>query len=765
MRVALRAQRSPSKRESTNDFTGLAEDSIMKKGCIISIIALLLVICLALGIAGFFLSQTPPARPSVLITSPQTGERVAVGQATIIHAVARGDTAQKIKRIELWIDGKLQDAQSSNVPGGVSPLPLVVNWRPATPGAHNVIVRAYNTQNVRAYASLNVEAVQSSDRDNDRTPDAMDGCPDQPGLTTNNGCPVPSTNDRDGDGVLDSSDACPDQLGSTLADGCPDVDGDGVRDSGDACPREPGLPDRNGCPAPGDADGDGVPDASDACPRETGHAETNGCPDRDGDGVVDRDDACPDTPGLPGQAGCPDRDNDSVRDMFDLCPDVPGVPTNAGCPVSGTADRDGDGVRDDTDLSPSEPGRAEDGGVPVPGGGADTDRDGIADAEEPPSDPAETFIPELGIQEAFFPAFAEFQALEFRVVGADFDSIYCYAGLNGEDNRYGPFDPMGDRRWDIAEYLGGNNSQHLAIPQGQPLRLHVECYGNRRSPFGGGFMAHVFDLGTINQQHFPPEWDGRILIHNSSGSAEGYSFDIKYRICNGSCASPNYQSPWIRLSQRHFPPPTRYTLRWTWSGDRSSIEGFRIYINGSRVLTADRNAHSADLTSMRPHCDETRRVFMTVVRRDSESPPSNIYEWRGGSCSRTVRVTFDILDTHIGGPNPPGPRPLVGPIRGSLWVNEQRVDYDNSHKLTPDHDYPVADWLTPNNTFTVVLDQGEDLTVGGTVIDKDRIGRDDTLFSAEHTFPANANLPAQYTLSNRLMKLKLKIEVLDQPEN
>jgi hypothetical protein len=57
--------------------------------------------------------------------------------------------------------------------------------------------------------------------------------------------------DRDGDGVPDAVDACPDQPGVEHSDpkvnGCPDSDNDGLPDSIDACPREPGRP-PTGCP-------------------------------------------------------------------------------------------------------------------------------------------------------------------------------------------------------------------------------------------------------------------------------------------------------------------------------------------------------------------------------------------------------------------------------------------------------------------------------------------------------------------------------------
>ena len=96
----------------------------------------------------------------------------------------------------------------------------------------------------------------------------------------------------------------------------PDGDGDGIADAIDACPDVPGVahddPKRNGCPS--DRDDDGIADLQDACPDVPGVShddpKRNGCPsDRDDDGVADAQDACPDVAGIesddPKLHGCP----------------------------------------------------------------------------------------------------------------------------------------------------------------------------------------------------------------------------------------------------------------------------------------------------------------------------------------------------------------------------------------------------------------------------------------------------------------------------
>lgn len=164
------------------------------------------------------------------------------------------------------------------------------------------------------------------DRDGDKIVDAMDACPDVPGIKTDdpktNGCPPPPS-DKDKDGILDKDDACPEVAGKPSTDpkrhGCPDQDsdGDGILDPVDACPTVKGVPSedpqKHGCPL-ADKDGDTIPDDVDACVDlpgvKTDDPKTNGCPpDTDGDGIRDDLDACPKEKGVddpdPTKRGCP----------------------------------------------------------------------------------------------------------------------------------------------------------------------------------------------------------------------------------------------------------------------------------------------------------------------------------------------------------------------------------------------------------------------------------------------------------------------------
>lgn len=169
-------------------------------------------------------------------------------------------------------------------------------------GAGPGLTRGIGTPEWRGLASLvwfpvperPAPAVPVTDRDGDGIGDAVDACPDTPGVASDdpkkNGCPKPK--DRDGDGIVDDDDACPDEAGVKSDDpklnGCPerDRDHDKILDKDDACPDEFGEPSddpqKNGCPKPKDTDGDGITDDVDACVNDPGppneDPKKNGCP-------------------------------------------------------------------------------------------------------------------------------------------------------------------------------------------------------------------------------------------------------------------------------------------------------------------------------------------------------------------------------------------------------------------------------------------------------------------------------------------------------
>ncbi len=241
-------------------------------------------------------------------------------------------------------------------------------------------------------------ALAAADSDEDGTPTASDGCPDDPDKTAAGvcGCGTPDTN-SDSDSTPDCNDGCPadgDKTDPGLCGcGIPDTnsDSDSTPDCNDGCPNDgdktdPGL---CGCGVPDtNSDSDTTPDCNDGCPNDSDKTDPGLCgcgiPDTnsDSDSTPDCNDGCPNDgdktdPGLCG-CGVPDTntDADALPDCVDECPNDPDKlePGVCGC---GTADTnsDSDAIPDCLDGCPDDGEKTEPGvcGCGVPDTNSDTD--------------------------------------------------------------------------------------------------------------------------------------------------------------------------------------------------------------------------------------------------------------------------------------------------------------------------------------------------------------------------------------------------------
>jgi len=238
------------------------------------------------------------------------------------------------------------------------------------------------------------------------------------------------------------------------------------------------------------------------------------------------------------------------------------------------------------------------------------------------------------------PTQVKFEALEFAVY-EDYDDIYCYVSLaNGPVERapeMGFFRPLGERRWDIAEYLGGENSRVIEVPSSGPLRVFVECYG-----WLGGTHEH---LGLVDTSHLPEEWDGRIIRVHGTGSD---GFDLAYRIIVVISGIPApYDLRHVQIGGWHY-------LDWTWDGNEEEIDGFRVYRNDNLVATLSAGERSASVSTwwITPPCGERNEFYVKAYKGEFgegvESYPSNRLTFEGPPCGEID----DILSVELL-PSPP----------------------------------------------------------------------------------------------------------------
>ncbi len=238
----------------------------------------------------------------------------------------------------------------------------------------------------------------NTDTDNDGIPDTADADIDGDGI------PNEADADVDGDGIIDNgpdtdSDGINDANDPDIdGDGIPnetdaDVDGDGVNDNGTDTDSD-GINDANDP----DIDGDGIPNEADVDVNGDG-TNDNGT-DTDGDGINNANDSDIDGDGIDNSSDT-DIDGDGIDNQADADADGDGVVENGpdtdndGINDANDPDIDGDGISNEADVDPDGDG-TNDNGTDSDGDGindahdtednADTDNDGIINAEDPDID-------------------------------------------------------------------------------------------------------------------------------------------------------------------------------------------------------------------------------------------------------------------------------------------------------------------------------------------------------------------------------------------
>ena len=361
--------------------------------------------------------------------------------------------------------------------------------------------------------------------------------------------------------------------------------------------------------------------------------------------------------------------------------------------------------------------------------------------------------------------------------------------------RWGPYELEGLRNWDLAAYsglLGGSNSRHILVPPGEPLEVRAECGAEVISGYeSGGSWGTYHDLGGFIERHHPDtDWDGQPISSTSIGGDGGRSFEASYRICAGSCESFDVQPPILTL----YHGMGQHMLLWYWEGDRSTIDGFKWYVNGNFISTFAPDRNSNSVRWFEPPCGGRREFHMTAYRGALESPPSNTTYWTGPDCPKQYRVTFERLLTgsNWGDNDEDRSEDLnrIGPIYGNFSVTAgdevQSLEFDAAEAdsfffipvsrgtiLSLNKDYSIAvlfyqirrDWTYGDsfsapytNVFTVELSPGDDLNFGGLIKDMDDWSSDDVIFHAYRPFPADDILTGEYTLSDRNITLVVLIE-------
>ena len=120
--------------------------------------AILLIISISALVGYFFFRpEELSERPLVLIHSPENEQETPIGSRVQIHATARDNSG--IQRMEFWVDGTLEEVQTTALEGGITPFPMVVSWEPQEIREYTITFRAFNSLGVRAHSSIIVQGI------------------------------------------------------------------------------------------------------------------------------------------------------------------------------------------------------------------------------------------------------------------------------------------------------------------------------------------------------------------------------------------------------------------------------------------------------------------------------------------------------------------------------------------------------------------------------------------------------------------------------
>jgi LysM repeat protein len=353
------------------------------------------------------------------------------------------------------------------------------------------------------------------------------------------------------------------------------------------------------------------------------------------------------------------------------------------------------------------------------------------EAEEPPEGP------EISEEEPELPTVTlGFEALEFEV-DQPYDEVYCMVQLADypmeQIPETGSFTPLGSNYWDIQAELAGSNSKQVTV-QGDTVRVEVECFG--WSGIDG------WSLGHFVREHGEAEWTGEDIPVTAIAD-DGRWFTVVYRICPTFPCEPREVPPapenltyaegcscpsWIGCP----PCAPYYAMAWDWLGDEGEIDGFRLYRNGAILYERDPSYHWTLIAEedAYPPCGETYDYEVTAYEGfpgvGPESDPSNTVTRTGPACPTTVAVTFETLHTGCIKPDPCFDPTCVSCELPS-WIGVVAANEEYYNRLMPFGApdiysfmvQPVSYLFDGNDTLTVELDPGENLTLGMLIMDWD----------------------------------------------
>lgn len=244
----------------------------------------------------------------------------------------------------------------------------------------------------------------------------------------------------------------------------------------------------------------------------------------------------------------------------------------------------------------------------------------------------------------------EIEAVDMNVVSG-YDRVYCYLSLEGAPEKRVPTDldasvKIINGQGNIANWAAGDKRILVPIPTDEEVTLEGKCLGRQGA-------AAPINLGTFRASTPRTSWDG------SRQTLKGANFTIDYRIMPfGSVDSAGAYTyydhttavpydlsveilvPSIIVNNEN-PNVRRPSLKWKWDGDRDTLSGFTVFMNGNPVRQVPANfAWSAGI-DLPSSCGGVYEFTVAANLWDGAmSPPSEPFKHVQARCQLYAKVDF-----------------------------------------------------------------------------------------------------------------------------
>jgi hypothetical protein len=242
----------------------------------------------------------------------------------------------------------------------------------------------------------------------------------------------------------------------------------------------------------------------------------------------------------------------------------------------------------------------------------------------------------------------EIEGLGMVGFNQNWDKIYCYLSLEGapemripeDDSQFLQIDPGGGA--DIHQWIGGKNRLLLRTPADEEVTLEGDCWG---------WLGNPMSMGAFSVSVPKEKWDNRTLQIRTqnyiidyrirpfgSTEADGVFTYLDYSIARPEIVSIEAESdedPIINAERARMP-----TVTWIWGGNPSEINGFVIYVDGAMAhWSPDGNDRQARVI-FPSACGGVYQVQVAAQALNARSPFSQSMIYQQPSCPLLAEVRF-----------------------------------------------------------------------------------------------------------------------------